>query len=1109
MKNHKYISKEIAEQLIDFSGGNSTLESLGNIQLDGAVALYNKLVRHGIGYLADEVGMGKTFVALGVVSLLRYFNPSLRVLYILPKQNILTKWKVTDFTYFLKHNFKVANYKVKTSEHNPSSPQIECENLESLIRHSATGYYGDYFIKMSSFSFGLSDDKGALKNSLKALKSVVPAYTIQTLYDKEDVKEEYARTINQILPHFDLVVIDEAHNFRKDFESSYRNKLLSIILGTHPSEGLKRRVDSALLLSATPYQNSIDELQNQLLMVGSDLKDFTLNKKMPVTHKETKNAMKKFMVRRLNELPVNGENYTRNMYREEFRDKVITFAPEDVRQKLIVALVQKKVGELILNMKGQYQTGMLASFESYIPSSKKIEVEFDGEEKNRGEAADNSIITVLTDSYKNAFNEKTLPHPKMDNVVLEYGDSAFKMGKKHLVFVRRIMSVRDLKRKFDQRYDDWLYAYIAENIRDEKTKKELLALFDVFKKDEEVEAKDSNETDDTSILEDSDDTEEEAKPSKSNFFTYYFRGKFEGERGDFIRPLTFRKYLTDSKKYELAKLFLSNGEFYLRLANLIDRDLSNLNDFQKEVIFSMLRYGHGFIDMYISYLNGKEHFLDNFFDLLRAQKEKVDPFSTYRQLQDLVENIDLVIKTTFPEWEKTSKTYRRYIQDQISPLEPVSGSTGSDDKSAIARKFRMPGYPMILISTDVLQEGEDLHTFCDSIIHYGLSSTPISIEQKTGRVDRVGSLAQRRLQQLSGTVNIATDGIKVAFPHIKESIERIQVRSIAERLNRFLASLHDFEASHADNEFQREEQLSDKSPIPSLTKAKLTSPYVVTQDDLKPSDRTLEDLNITADENYIKEIKTYIMQLIQANEIHDLQYDLEAAMNPYELVLKISSNHEEPLPETKKQILRQMKQSYESFNRTYCHAGNLMFDAHTLVGDATLTQASEIDELLDRVRKGRSEILDSSEIILKDVFDAKLLENELFVRNHKVEAELSGDTISFTFHSGRNKDFEYTRSQKVNIAQEAGYVVLTSKAAKWEEWGKTGCEMLRKYTWERNAQIDLVEFLLNDRQELLGRIVHPASTLQPKELMYFAYILACESDHLEQVLNDFSLGDRF
>ena len=49
---------------------------------------------------------------------------------------------------------------------------------------------------------------------------------------------------------------------------------------------------------------------------------------------------------------------------------------------------------------------------------------------------------------------------------------------------------------------------------------------------------------------------------------------------------------------------------------------------------------------------------------------------------------------------------------------------------------------------DLLEEGEDLHTFCSAVHHYGISWTPSSVEQRIGRIDRVRSQTDRRLAQL-------------------------------------------------------------------------------------------------------------------------------------------------------------------------------------------------------------------------------------------------------------------------------------------------------------------------------------------------------------------------
>ncbi len=71
------VSREVASQLLDFGGSRSVTAAMAREQLDGAVAVHNIAVREGLAYLADEVGMGKTYVALGAIALMRFFHPQM------------------------------------------------------------------------------------------------------------------------------------------------------------------------------------------------------------------------------------------------------------------------------------------------------------------------------------------------------------------------------------------------------------------------------------------------------------------------------------------------------------------------------------------------------------------------------------------------------------------------------------------------------------------------------------------------------------------------------------------------------------------------------------------------------------------------------------------------------------------------------------------------------------------------------------------------------------------------------------------------------------------------------------------------------------------------
>ena len=71
----------------------------------------------------------------------------------------------------------------------------------------------------------------------------------------------------------------------------------------------------------------------------------------------------------------------------------------------------------------------------------------------------------------------------------------------------------------------------------------------------------------------------------------------------------------------------------------------------------------------------------------------------------------------------------------------VKGDTQNRDRYYLG--FNTPYRPEILVSTSVGQEGIDLHRECRHVIHHDLCWNPATIEQRTGRVDRIGSKVER------------------------------------------------------------------------------------------------------------------------------------------------------------------------------------------------------------------------------------------------------------------------------------------------------------------------------------------------------------------------------
>ena len=92
-------------------------------------------------------------------------------------------------------------------------------------------------------------------------------------------------------------------------------------------------------------------------------------------------------------------------------------------------------------------------------------------------------------------------------------------------------------------------------------------------------------------------------------------------------------------------------------------------------------------------------------------------------------------------------------------IQIASGETPRSARGRLMRAFNTPFFPDILVCSQVMGEGVDLQRFCRHVIHHDLAWNPSSIEQRTGRVDRLGCKAEYKesipvyLPYMSGTAD--------------------------------------------------------------------------------------------------------------------------------------------------------------------------------------------------------------------------------------------------------------------------------------------------------------------------------------------------------------------
>ena len=78
----------------------------------------------------------------------------------------------------------------------------------------------------------------------------------------------------------------------------------------------------------------------------------------------------------------------------------------------------------------------------------------------------------------------------------------------------------------------------------------------------------------------------------------------------------------------------------------------------------------------------------------------------------------------------------------LQPVRMVFGDTKPEVRERLMLAFNSPLFPEILVSSAVLAEGVDLHRFCRHVVHHDLCWNPSTLEQRTGRVDRIRCKAE-------------------------------------------------------------------------------------------------------------------------------------------------------------------------------------------------------------------------------------------------------------------------------------------------------------------------------------------------------------------------------
>ena len=293
------LNKQEARKIINLNPKGLIDVDIAERQFEVILKGFNHLnqSKNNFLYIADEVGLGKTYVALGIASLLRHFSSNKehhKDCIIVPKKNLQSKWR-KEIRNFISNNYLLECNIVKT----PLGTSVGlCEdvNIHPRLEYVSRENPSYEIFRNSSFSISASSDDWKEKLVDQLPESVAYIFKaaikrFKTIEEDVLLRRLYAYLLNITMPDFDLLIVDEAHNFKHGTqgEVSYRNQVVSRLMGVIYAEDevifrefpelkakLKPLSGKVILLSATPLDNGVYEIGTSSIVFYLSIRIATL-----------------------------------------------------------------------------------------------------------------------------------------------------------------------------------------------------------------------------------------------------------------------------------------------------------------------------------------------------------------------------------------------------------------------------------------------------------------------------------------------------------------------------------------------------------------------------------------------------------------------------------------------------------------------------------------------------------------------------------------------------------------------------------------------------------------------------------------------------------------
>lgn len=602
---------------------------LYDFQKDGVRSAINKIQKHNGCIIADSVGLGKTFEALAVIKYFESLNG--KVLVICPKK--------------LRENW--VKYTRNDKLNNLLEDRFNFDTLSHTDLTRKSGKTGDI--------------------------------NLETLY----------------WANYDLIVIDESHNFRNNArgkendKGEYRQSGYEFLMEEVLKKGIKTKV---LLLSATPVNNNLKDLRNQIYLI-------TAEQKKALTEEGVKDIEQVMRVAQTHFS--NWANPKKNPNRD------ITDLLERLDAGFFKLLDELTIARSRNHIRKYYDMAKIGKF----PTRQKVKSVYP-----------NIDLKDMFPSYDKIYKDISAYRLALYNptsyVLPEFqGHYETKAGKEIKAFsqqTRESFLIGMMRVNFLKRLESSIESFEISIERTIEKIKDLEKRIELFEKALEKGQllEDGTINEDYTQPENDEDDEDLTNALLNTDLTVGKKLKFELQHLDLE---TWKKDLKEDKD-QLKSIYAS--------ATMVtpERD-AKLNELKKLIqnkIKKPLNKGNKKVIVFTAFADTAFYL----FDCLKDWATKTLKINIAVVAGGTKEN-----KTTFMPKGFLRQSEFNAILTNFSPV--------SKERNKI-ESMPQTGEIDILIATDCISEGQNLQD-CDYLINYDIHWNPVRIIQRFGRIDRLGS----------------------------------------------------------------------------------------------------------------------------------------------------------------------------------------------------------------------------------------------------------------------------------------------------------------------------------------------------------------------------------